>query len=139
MSSRRVQKAAEAIREVVSMAILAELRDPRIADVTVTYVEVSADMRHAKVHVSVMGDAKKQDLCLHGLQHSAGFLQKKIGQRIDARYTPRIEFLLDMGVKRSIEITQILDDVLPATPATPMATDDPEPASSAERTEPDHD
>ena len=76
MSSRRVLKAAEAIREVVSMAILVELRDPRISDVTVTYVEVAGDMRQAKVHVSVMGDEVKQTLCLHGLQNSAGFLQQ---------------------------------------------------------------
>ena len=139
MSSRRVQKAAEAIREVVSMAILADLRDPRVADVTVTYVEVSADMRHAKVHVSVMGDAKKQDLCLHGLQHSAGFLQRKIGKRIDTRYTPKIEFLLDMGVKRSIEINQILDDVLPATETSSAPADDPAETDSGEHTEHDHD
>jgi ribosome-binding factor A len=139
MSSRRVQKAAEAIREVVSMAILADLRDPRIADVTVTYVELSADMRHAKVHVSVMGDEKKQDLCIHGLQHSAGFLQRKIGQRIDTRYTPKIEFMLDMGVKRSIEITQILDEVLPAEQTALTASDDPAEADDTERTEPDHD
>ena len=58
------EKAAEAIREVVSMAILAELNDPRVRDVTVTYVEVSADLRHAKVHVSVMGDETKQQLSL---------------------------------------------------------------------------
>ena len=62
MTSRRTQKAAEAIREVVSMAILAELKDPRVRDVTVTYVEVSPDMRQAKVHVSVMGDETKQQL-----------------------------------------------------------------------------
>lgn len=140
MSSRRVQKAAEAIREVVSMAILADLRDPRIADVTVTYVELSPDMRHAKVHVSVMGDEKKQDLCIHGLQHSAGFLQRKIGQRIDTRYTPKIEFMLDMGVKRSIEITQILDEVLPAEQTALTASDDLAEADDTERTEePDHD
>jgi ribosome-binding factor A len=137
MSSRRVQKAAEAIREVVSMAILTELRDPRIADVTVTYVELSPDMRHAKVHVSVMGDAKKQDLCLHGLQHSAGFLQRKVGQRIDTRYTPKIEFLLDMGVKRSIEITQILDEVLPAE--APPATGDNDPAQALDASQSEHD
>ena len=72
MTSRRVQKVAQAIREVVSMAIIADLRDPRITDVTVTYVEVSADLRLAKVHVSVMGDEIKQNLCLHGLRSSAG-------------------------------------------------------------------
>ena len=113
MSSRRVRKAAEAIREVVSMAIIAELKDPRIVGVTGTYVEVAADMRHAKVHVSVMGDETRQQLSLRGLQHSAGYLQKKIAQRIDTRYTPRLEFMLDMGVKKSIEVTQILNEVLP--------------------------
>lgn len=113
MSSRRVLKAAEAIREVVSMAILQELKDPRISDVTVTYVEVSPDMRQARVHVSIMGDASKQQLCLHGLRSSAGFLQKKVASRIDTRYTPRIVFELDMGVKKSIEITRILGEVLP--------------------------
>ena len=72
MSSRRAQKAAEAIREVVSMAILTELSDPRVRDVTVTYVEVSPDLRHAKVHVSVMGDETQQKLSLRGLQNAAG-------------------------------------------------------------------
>jgi ribosome-binding factor A len=114
MSSRRVQKAAEAIREVVSMAILTELRDPRVRDVTVTFVEVSPDMRQAKVHVSVMGDDQKQSLCLHGLENSAGFLQAKIAKRIDTRYTPRLRFELDMGVKKSLAIAQLLHDVLPA-------------------------
>jgi ribosome-binding factor A len=113
MTSRRVQKAAEAIREVVSMSILTELHDPRVADVTVTYVEVSPDMRQAKVHVSVMGDDAKQKLCLHGLESSAGFLQAKIGKRIDTRYTPRLRFELDMGVKKSLAIAQLLHDVLP--------------------------
>ena len=93
MTSRRVLKAAEAIREVVGMAILTDLQDPRISDVTVTYVEVSGDMRLAKVHVTVMGDEAKQNLSLHGLQSAAGYLQKKIGQRIDTRYTPKIKFI----------------------------------------------
>lgn len=113
MPARRVLKAAEAIREVVSMAILTELRDPRICDVTVTYVEVSPDMRHAKVHVSVMGDEAKQNLSLRGLQSAAGFLQQKVAKRIDTRYTPRIKFVLDQGVKHSIEVTRILGELLP--------------------------
>src|ERR1700745_1767482 len=117
MTSRRIQKAAEAIREVVGMAILADLKDPRIRDVTVTYVEVSPDMRQAKIHVSVMGDETKQKLTLRGLQNSAGFLQSKVAKRIDTRYTPRLAFVLDLGVKRSIEIAQILQSVLPAPPA----------------------
>jgi len=113
MPSRRAQKVAEAVREVVSMAILAELNDPRIQDVTVTYVEVSGDLRHAKVHVSVMGDESKQQLSLRGLKSAAGFLQSRCASRIDTRFTPRIQFVLDQGVKKSIAISQILDQVLP--------------------------
>ncbi len=122
MPSRRIEKAAAAIREVVSMAILAELSDPRIRDVTVTYVEVSADLRHAKVHVSVMGDESRQNLSLRGLQNAAGFLQSRIAEKIDMRYTPRLTFVLDQGVKRSIAVAQILQQVLP--PERPVADDE---------------
>jgi ribosome-binding factor A len=113
MSARRLLKAAEAIREVVSMTIVAELRDPRVRDVTVTHVEVSPDMRHAKVHVSIMGDEARQKLAVRGLQSAAGFLQSKIAEQIDTRYTPRLMFVLDQGVKRSIELSRILKEVLP--------------------------
>ena len=116
MGSRRVLKAAEAIREVVSMAILTEIKDPRVRDVTVTYVELSADMRAAKVHVSIMGDEKRQQLSLHGLQNSAGFLQSRINDRIDTRYSPRLSFVLDLGVKNSLEVARILKEVLPEAP-----------------------
>ncbi len=114
MSSRRVLKAAQAIREVVSMAIITDLKDPRVKDVTVTFVEVAADMRMAKVHVSVMGDETKQRLCLKGLQSSVGYLQKKVGNRIDTRYTPRIQFQLDKGLQNAMSVTRILEEVLPA-------------------------
>ena len=113
MSSRRTLKAASAIREVVSSAILIDLQDPRVRDVTVTFVEVAADMRQAKVHVSVMGDEKKEVLALRGLQNSAGFLQSKIGERIDTRYIPKLTFVLDKGVKQSIEISRMLGELLP--------------------------
>ncbi len=95
------------------MSILTELRDPRIRDVTVTYVEVSPDLRQAKVHVSVMGEPSRQNLSLRGLQNAAGFLQQKIAQRIDTRYTPRLKFVLDQGVKHSIEVSQLLSQLLP--------------------------
>lgn len=125
MTSRRVLKAAEAIREVVSMAILTELRDPRIQDVTVTYVEVSGDMRNAKVHVSIMGDESKQQLSLHGLQNARGFLQQKINDRIETRYTPKLKFVLDRGVKNSIEVARILDELLPKEELAEPDSDEP--------------
>lgn len=116
MSSRRQLKAAEAVREVVSTAILTELRDPRVRDVTVTAVEVAPDMRSAKIHVSIMGDEKRQNLGLIGLRNSAGFLQSKIKERIDTRYIPRLVFEIDKGIKHSIEVARILREVLPPAP-----------------------
>lgn len=113
MTSRRALKLAEAVRQVVSSAILFEVKDPRVAQVTVTYVEVAEDLRTAKVHVSVMGDEKRQRLALHGLESAAGFLQARCADKIETRFTPRLRFVLDQGVKRSIEITQILAEVLP--------------------------
>jgi ribosome-binding factor A len=123
MASHRLAKAAEAVREVVSMAILTDLKDPRIQDVTVTYVEMSPDMRQAKVHVSVMGNETKQKLSLAGLKSAAGFLQSKVAKRIDTRYTPRLVFVLDMGVKKSIQIAEILNRVLPHTSGDHEAAD----------------
>ena len=113
--SRRLLKAAEAIREVVSMAILTELRDPRVKNVTVVSVDMAPDMKSAKVNISIMGDEKQQALTLSGLQNSAGFLQRKIADRIESRYTPRLTFVIDKGVKNSLEVLRILNEVLPKT------------------------
>jgi ribosome-binding factor A len=122
MPSRRVQKAAQAVREVVSMAILTDLNDPRVENVTVTYVEMAPDMRQAKVYVSIMGSETKQRLVMAGLKSAAGYLQSKVASRIDTRYTPRLEFVLDQGVKKSIQIAEILGRVLPAeTPGQAQA------------------
>ena len=115
MSTRRLLKAAEAVREVVSMAILTQVRDPRVQDVTVTSVEMAPDMRSAKVTVSIMGSPAKQELALRGLSNSAGFLQAKIAERIDTRYIPKLRFEMDQGVKHSLEIARVLDEVLPGS------------------------
>jgi ribosome-binding factor A len=124
--SRRLLKAAEAIRGVVSMAILTEMRDPRVKNVTVVGVEVLPDMKSAKVFVSIMGSEKEQLLALSGLQNAAGFLQKKIAERIESRFTPRLTFVLDKGVKASLEINRILREVLPPTPTTDDEIEDVE-------------
>lgn len=113
MSSRRLLKAAQAVRQVIGMAILTDLRDPRVQNVTVTRVEMAPDMREAKVYVSIMGDTAQQNLALHGLQSARGFLQSKLAERIETRYIPRLHFILDLGVKRSLEVARILRDVLP--------------------------
>ena len=122
--SRRLLKAAEAIREVVSLAILTELRDPRVKNVTVISVDMAPDMKSAKVNISIMGDEKQQALSLSGLQNAAGFLQRKIADRIETRYTPRLTFVLDKGVKNSLEVLRILNEVLPKQEAASGVEDE---------------
>src|SRR5436309_7044243 len=116
MKQHRLARVAEVIREVASETILFELQDPRIKSVTVTRAEVSADLQHAKVFVSVMGTPKEQQLCLHGLRHAAGFLQAKVANRLQTRFTPVIRFVLDQGVKKSIEMTRLINEALAQTP-----------------------
>jgi ribosome-binding factor A len=112
MKMHRVARVSEAIREVASQTILFELRDPRVKNVTVTRAEVSGDLQHAKVYVSVMGSKKEQELCLHGLKHAAGFLQSKLARRLQTRFTPQVQFVLDEGVKKSIEMTRLINEAL---------------------------
>jgi ribosome-binding factor A len=70
-----------------------------------------------------MGDAKQEKLSLLGLQNSAGFLQSRIADRIDTRYTPRLSFEIDKGVKNSLEVARILAEVLPKPPPAPPAVE----------------
>jgi ribosome-binding factor A len=112
MKPHRLARVAEVIREVASETILFELRDPRIKGVTVTRAEVSGDLQHAKVYVSVMGSPTEQQLCLHGLRHAAGFIQSKLADRLQTRFTPVLQFILDQGVKKSIEMTRLINEAL---------------------------
>ncbi|MCI0376483.1 MAG: 30S ribosome-binding factor RbfA [Gemmataceae bacterium] len=125
MKTHRVARVAEVIREVAAETILFELQDPRIKGVTVTRTEVSADLQHAKVYVSIMGTQKEQDLCMHALKHSAGYVQSKLGSRLKTRFTPVLKFILDEGVKNSIEISRLISEALaqskPPQSETPSA------------------
>ncbi|MCA9065240.1 MAG: 30S ribosome-binding factor RbfA [Planctomycetaceae bacterium] len=123
MSSRRTARVASMIREVVGTAVLTELRDPRIRNVTVLSAEVSPDLRYAKVYVSVLGDDKTASLTMHGLNSARGYLQSKVAERMRTRYTPELRFVLDLGVKKSIETARILREVLPQEPAADLPPD----------------
>lgn len=101
------------IREVVSSAILFELRDPRIKNVTVLGADVSPDLRHASVRISVMGDEKTAALTMHGLTSAKGYLQSKVAEYIKSRYTPELRFVIDDGIKRSVETAALLREVIP--------------------------
>ena len=112
MKPYRLARVAEVVREVASETILFELQDPRIKNVTVTRAEVSADLQHAKVFVSIMGTEREQNLCMHGLRSSAGFVQSKLGGRLKTRFTPTVTFIKDEGVKKSIEVTRLINEAL---------------------------
>lgn len=114
--SRRTERVSEAIREVAATAILFELHDPRVTGVTVTKAEVTGDLRHAKVFVSIMGDEKTRRLTMAGLKSARGFLQRKIANRLETRYTPIVDIVEDESVKKSLEIARVLKEVLPAEP-----------------------
>ena len=126
MNSRRAERAAEAIRETVSMTVLFGLRDPRIKNVTVLGAEVTADLRAAKIFVTIMGDAKAQSLAMHGLNSAKGFIQAKVADRLQTKYTPVISFVLDPSVKKSIEVSRMLQSVLAGDSNTETAPDQPD-------------
>ncbi|WP_298868805.1 30S ribosome-binding factor RbfA [uncultured Gimesia sp.] len=111
MTTRRIEKIAQAILESVSTTILLQLRDPRIQNVTVLHVEVAPDVQSAKIYISIMGDEKSKALCMHGLNSAKGFIQSKIADRIQTRYTPVIQFVQDSALKDSMEALRILDEL----------------------------
>ncbi|MFK7779335.1 MAG: 30S ribosome-binding factor RbfA [Gimesia sp.] len=111
MTTRRIEKIAQAILETVGTVILQHLRDPRIQNVTVLHVEVSPDVQSAKVYISIMGDEKSKALCMHGLNSAKGFIQSKIADRIQTRYTPVIRFVQDSASKSSAEALRILEEL----------------------------
>lgn len=108
MKSHRLARVSEVVRETAANAILFDIKDPRVKGVTVTRAEVSADMQHCKVFVSIMGTEKEQALTMHGLRSAAAFVQTKIADRLTSRYVPHVTFVIDEGVKKSIEIMRIL-------------------------------
>jgi len=112
MKTHRLARVREVIREVASETILFELKDPRVKGVTVTRAEVSGDLQHAKVFVSIMGTPSEQALCLHGLRHAAGYIQAKLGDRLQTRFTPVVRFEVDEGVKKSIEVSRLISEAL---------------------------
>jgi len=126
MKSHRLARVAEAVREVASETILYELRDPRVKMVTVTRAEVSGDLQHAKIYVSIMGTPQEQKLTMHGLRHASGFIQSKLARRLQTRFTPVITFVLDQGVKHSIEMSRLISEALAQSAPASSEGEDPD-------------
>jgi ribosome-binding factor A len=105
---RRLLKVNEAVREVLSSAIAEGLKDPRIGFVTVTSVETSADLRHAKVFVSVLGGQREREETLAGLRSSHGYLQERVAEAVRLKRTPQLEFIYDGSVDHGMRINELL-------------------------------
>lgn len=131
--SRRTERVSEAIREVVSTAILFHMKDPRVHGVTVTRCEVTGDLRHAKVFVSLMGEESQQRLSLQGLESARGFLQRKVAERLETRYTPHIDIVVDESVKKSLEISRLLkEEAARLHPAAASEKESPDPPEDSQ-------
>lgn len=112
MSLKRLGRISEEIRRIVSNAIMTELKDPRISSMTsITYVEVTRDLRYAKIYISVLGDQQNKEDTLKGLESSKGFIRKEIGENLNLRYTPEPLFYLDKSIEHGFKISKILNDM----------------------------
>jgi ribosome-binding factor A len=108
MSSGRMRRVDEAMREVLSGAITSELKDPRVGFVTVTAVETSPDLRHARVFVSVLGDAGVRRRSLDGLRSAHGYLQRRVADELHLKHTPTLDFAYDDTAERGQRIQELL-------------------------------
>lgn len=111
MAGQRMRRVNEAIREVLSEAIASGLKDPRIGFVTVISVDTSADLKSARVYVSVLGDEKQQQDTLEGLEHSHGYLQSLIGRQLGLKRTPHLAFVRDESVEHGLRIEKLLKEI----------------------------
>ena len=104
----RIEKLQELIKQEMSKMLLTDLKDPRIGFVTVTDVEMTGDLREAKIYVSVMGGTEQVKSSLEGLNSALGFVRREIGQRIRLRLTPEISFALDTSLDYGDHIQKLL-------------------------------
>lgn len=113
MGSDRMRRVDEAIREVIGEAVAADLKDPRVGFVTVTDVRTSADLRHARVYVSVLGDESERQASLDGLRSAHGFLQARVSSELRLRRTPELIFNYDDTTDKAMRVGELLDAELP--------------------------
>jgi ribosome-binding factor A len=111
VSGRRTDRLGEEIREEVAKIIGRDLKDPRIGFVTVTRVDLTHDLRNARIFVGVLGDPAEREKTLVGLRKAAGFVRREIGRRIRMRVTPEIAFELDTGLDATDRVAQLLQEV----------------------------
>jgi ribosome-binding factor A len=105
-----MRRVNEAMREVLSDAIATDIKDPRVGFVTVTGVETSSDLRHARVYVSVLGDDPTREGTLDGLRSAHGFLQRRLASELRLKHTPALTFAYDDSIDHCMRINELLDE-----------------------------
>lgn len=113
MSSRRAERVGEAMREVIAELLTREIKDPRVGMVTLTAVDVSPDLRHARVYFSCLGEEAERQRTLAGLQSAAGFLKGQVARRLRLRYAPELTFMVDPTVEQADRLASLLKQVVP--------------------------
>ena len=108
----RMRRVNESVRKVLSESI-GQLKDPRIGFVTVTGVETSADLRHARVFVSVLGAERKRLQTLEGLGAAHSVLQARVAAELRMKRTPQLTFEYDPSVERGVRMTKLIDELAP--------------------------
>jgi ribosome-binding factor A len=120
MATGRMRRVDEAIRQVIGDAVATELKDPRVGFITVTDVRTSPDLSHARVYVSVLGDAGRpselaqREASLEGLRSAHGFLQGRVAGELRLKRTPTLEFSYDDTTDRALRVEEILDEIGPS-------------------------
>jgi ribosome-binding factor A len=104
-----MRRVDEAVRAVIGEAIARDLKDPRVGFVTVTSVDTSSDLRHARVYVSVLGSAPERAASLAGLRSAHGFLQRRVAAELRLKHTPTLEFRYDDTTDRAMRISELLE------------------------------
>lgn len=112
MNNKRINRISEEVRRTASELLTRELKDPRIDPMTsITKVEVTNDLRFAKIFVSVLGDQVVKEETLQGLESAKGFIRKEIGNRIDLRYVPEPIFYLDESIEQGLYMSRLIEKI----------------------------
>lgn len=110
MTSGRMRRVDEAIRQVIGEVVAGELKDPRVGFVTVTDVRTSADLSHARVYVSVLGDEPSREATLAGLRSAHGYMQRRVASELRLKRTPTLDFIYDDTTDRAMRMEALLDE-----------------------------
>jgi len=111
--TRRTDRVAEALQALVADLLLREIKDPRIGLVTVTGVQITPDLRHARVFFSTLGDDAQRAQSLKGLTSAAGFVRSQVARKLNLRVAPEIVFEFDPSLEQAERVSRLLKDALP--------------------------